>query len=170
MVNGSRAWGRAWISVPYLSDQITQVQHSLPHLIPLPCHMHVFISWRHCSSAQCKRVNSQRPETAMGLADSKLPAHPQIRSLRVSAFLFVPAHQDPVQHFWLWACCPAGSIVLFIIGEDFLRRFIKYWTRGLLSIWCHRIQSKQRISRLIWLLVVWKHVIEYISLAFMGEW
>lgn len=35
-----------------------------------------------------------------------------------------PAHWQ--QHFGLHACCMAGSMVLFLIGEDFLRTVIKY--------------------------------------------
>lgn len=153
------------------SQFLKVIRCSIPflHLTPLPSHIHTFISWDIAALPGAKEATPYGLRLLCVWQTQTLPAHPQNRSLRVSTFLLVPAHQAPLQHFWLWACCPASSIVLFIISEDFLRRFIKSWTRGLLSIWCHRIQTKQRISRLIWLLVVWKHVIEYISLAFMGE-
>lgn len=74
----------------------------------------------------------------------KSHAHLQNSSLRVSIFLLDLAHQAQLHYLWLWACCTAGSVVPFIIGEYFLRRFINYWTRGLLSIWCHKNTNKAK--------------------------
>lgn len=92
---------RAWISVPYLSDQITQVQHSLPTPDP-STRSHVCIHLlRHCSSAQCKRGNSLRPETAVGLADSKAPCS--------------PTEQEPQSERLPLSSCPPSPLAAFLV-------------------------------------------------------
>lgn len=83
--------------------------------------------------------------------------HINANSPSVSRSCLNPRHQAQLPYFWLWACNTAGSIVLFIISKDILRKSIKYWARSLLSIWCAtRVQTKLEVSGLIWLLVVWK--------------
>lgn len=117
----------------------TSVQHSLPLLLlPKPLQLCPGLKRQLSKALGCPGTG--RFSSHLLLCRTRLL---RAASEGLSSFLG-PARHAQWQCFWLWACCSVGSLVLFIIGEDFLRRFIKYWARGLLSIWCHRNTNKEK--------------------------
>ena len=148
IVKSSKAWSRACISDPDPSAQGAPL--CIVHSLYLTALLIRVLTSLH-SSAQCWG-NYVRPEAGVGWAQSGslcLREHTWCQQPEWARTSWDPAHRAQLWYFWLGACCTAGFIVLFIISKDFLWRFIKYWTRGLLSIWCHKNTNKAE-ERLGW--------------------